>query len=77
MDSILRASTYIKMHDVSVLHSDPNTEEIRFENYASIELSKVYVNPTVTEKGIGCGFVFVDCNWIHLIGCIADGNGNT
>jgi len=66
----------IKMHDVSILHSDPNAVGIRFENYASIELSKVYVNPTVTEKGTGCGFVFVDCNWVHLIGCIADGNGN-
>jgi hypothetical protein len=66
----------IKMHEVSILHSDPNAEGIRFENYASIELSKVYVNPTVTEKGTGCGFVFVDCNWVHLTGCIADGNGN-
>ncbi len=66
----------IKMHDVSILHSDPNAEGVRFENYDSIELSKVYVNPTVTEKGTGYGFVFVDCNWVHLIGCIADGNGH-
>jgi len=66
----------IKMHEVSIIHSDPDAEGIRFENYDSIELSKVYVNPTVTEKGTGYGFVFADCNWVHLIGCIADGNGN-
>ena len=35
-------------HDVSVLHSDPNADGIRFENYDSIELSKVYVNHTLT-----------------------------
>lgn len=66
----------IKMHEVSVLHSDPDADGIRFENYDSIELSKVYVNPTVTRKGTGYGFVFVDCNWVHLTSCIADGNGN-
>ncbi|MQY62253.1 hypothetical protein GH146_03065 [archaeon] len=66
----------IKMHEVSILHSDPNADGIRFENYDSIELSKVYVNPTLTEQGTGYGFVFVDCNWVHVIGCIADGNGN-
>lgn len=66
----------IKMQDISILHSDPNAEGIRFENYDSIELSKVYVNPTVTQKGTGYGFVFVNCNWVHLTGCIADGNGN-
>ena len=66
----------IKLHEVSVLHSDPNAVGVRFENYDSIELSKVYVNPTVTTKGTGSGFVFVDCHFVHLVGCVADGNGN-
>jgi parallel beta-helix repeat protein len=66
----------IKMHEVSVLHSDPDADGIRFENYDSIELTKVYVNPTVTRKGAGYGFVFANCNWVHLTNCIADGNGN-
>jgi parallel beta-helix repeat protein len=66
----------IKMHEVSVLHSDPDADGIRFENYDSIELTKVYVNPTVTRKGTGYGFVFANCNWVHLTSCIADGNGN-